>query len=161
MNQKGRGEKVNNNSVIQIWEDFQKNVSNAPDTYEAWAFGDSKEMADDLAALVAAGVKTATSSNYLLYEKNELLPYVGLHNIILDGDEQAVAIVENTAVEIVPFNEVTKEHAFLEGEGSRTLKYWRDAHEEFFKNEMTGSNQTFHHEIPVVCERFKVVYKNK
>src|SRR5699024_10844038 len=143
----------NNNSVIQIWEDFQKNVSNAPDTYEAWAFGDSKEMADDLAALVAAGVKTATSSNYLLYEKNELLPYVGLHNIILDGDEQAVAIV--------PINEVKKEHACLEGECSRTLKYWRDAHEEFFKNEMTGSNQTFHHEIPVVCERFKVVYKNK
>src|SRR5699024_5680473 len=123
--------------------DFQKNVSNAPDTYEAWAFGDSKEMADDLAALVAAGVKTATSSNYLLYEKNELLPYVGLHNIILDGDEQAVAIVENTAVEIVPFNEVTKEHAFLEGEGSRTLKYWRDAHEEFFKNEMTDQTRPF------------------
>ena len=59
---------MNNNSVIQIWGDFQENVSNAPDTYEAWAFGDSKEMADELADLVAAGVKTATSSNYLLYD---------------------------------------------------------------------------------------------
>lgn len=144
-----------------MWEDFQREVSNAPDTYEVWAFGDSKDMADELADLVATGVKTATSSNYLLYEENEPLPYVGLHSVILDGDEQAVAIVENIAVEIVPFNEVTKEHAFLEGEGSRTLKYWRDEHEAFFKKEMIGTNQTFHQELPVVCERFKVVYTNK
>ncbi|WP_106497302.1 ASCH domain-containing protein [Lentibacillus sp. Marseille-P4043] len=151
---------MSNNSIIQMWEDYRKNNLNAPTDYEAWAFGDSKEMADELAALVLEGTKTATASNYSLYElDNEDLPYVGLHNIILNGDEEAVAIVETTSVEVVPFDEVTEEHAYLEGEGDRTLAYWRDVHETFFKNECKDTNIDFHYKIPVVCERFKLLYK--
>ncbi|MFC7063778.1 ASCH domain-containing protein [Halobacillus seohaensis] len=150
---------MSNDSIIQMWEDFQKINPNAPKSYEAWAFGDSKEMADELAELVIDGTKTATTSNYSLYEENEPLPYVGLHNIILDGDGNAVAIVENTSVEIVVFDEVSEEHAYLEGEGDRTLKYWRNVHEDFFKKELKEVNQEFHNKIPVVCERFKLIYK--
>lgn len=126
---------ISNDSVIEMWENYRKNNLDAPEYYEAWAFGDSKEIADELAKLVVDGFKTATASNYTLYDYNEPLPYVGLHNIILDGDGQAVAILENVSVEIVPFDEVTEEHAFLEGEGDRTLRYWRDTHETFLKKE--------------------------
>ncbi|GAB4075046.1 ASCH domain-containing protein [Barrientosiimonas marina] len=150
---------MSSDSIIRMWENFRKNNSNAPESYEAWAFGDSKEMADELAELVVNGVKTATASNYSMYDENEPLPYVGLHNIILDGDGNAVAVVENTSVEIIPFDEVTVEHAYLEGEGDRTLKYWRDAHEDFFKKEFEETDQEFHHKIPVVCERFKLKYR--
>ncbi|PIB63724.1 RNA-binding protein, partial [Pseudomonas sp. 2822-17] len=87
------------------------------------------------------------------------LPYAGLLNIILDGEGRAVAIVETTTVEVVPFDEVTAEHAYLEGEGDRSLMYWRDVHEAFFKKELDAIDHAFHNKIPVVCERFKVVYK--
>lgn len=151
---------MENKTVNQLWENYQKINRNAPGDYEAWAFGDSKEMANELAALVLAGKKTATASNYILYElENEPLPYAGLHNIILDGEGKAVAIVETTSVNVVPFDEVTEEHAYLEGEGDRSLKYWRDVHETFFKKELDAVNREFHDKIPVVCERFKVVYK--
>jgi uncharacterized protein YhfF len=151
---------MSNDSVNQMWEDFKKiNPSALKKNYEAWAFGDSKEMADELAELVLHGSKTATASNYSLYEENESVPNVGLHNIILDGCGKAVAIVETTSVEIMPFDEVTEEHAYLEGEGDRTLKYWRDVHEDFFKKEFKEVNQEFHNKIPVVCERFKLLYK--
>ncbi|WP_280771682.1 ASCH domain-containing protein [Salipaludibacillus daqingensis] len=151
---------MSNDSIIKMWDDYRKNNPNAPKDYEAWAFGNSKEMADELAKLVLEGTKTATASNYTLYERdNEELPYVGLHNIILDGDGMAVAIVETTSVEVVPFEEVTGQHAYLEGEGDRTLAYWRDAHEEFFEREFKEANQEFHNKIPVVCEKFKLVYK--
>jgi len=151
---------MENKTVIQIWQDYRKINPNAPEDYEAWAFGDSKEMADELAKLVLEGKKTATASNYILYElENESLPYAGLHNIILDGEGIAVAIAETTAVGVVPFNEVTEEHACLEGEGDRSLTYWRDVHETFFKKELAAINREFHVKIPVVCERFKVVYK--
>lgn len=124
---------MDNYSVIQLWENYRKNASNVPESYDAWAFGDSKEMADELAELVADGIKTATSSNYVVYEEeNEPLPYAGLHNLILDGDGNAAAIIETTFIEIVSFDEVTEEHAFMEGEGDRTLKYWREVHESFF-----------------------------
>lgn len=148
-------------SIVKMWTDYQENNPNAPKEYEAWAFGDSKEMADELAELVLDGAKTATASNYTLYElENEELPFVGLHNIVLDGDGQAVAIVETTAVEVIPFDKVTAEHAYLEGEGDRTLEYWRDVHETFFKNEFNDLEQDFNHKIPVVCERFKLVHEN-
>jgi uncharacterized protein YhfF len=151
---------MDNKTGIQLWDNYKKINPNVPNDYEAWAFGDSKEMADELAKLVLEGKKAATASNYILYElENESLPYAGLHNIILDGEGKAVAIAETTSVEIVPFDEVTEEHAYLEGEGDRSLKYWREVHETFFKKELDAINREFHNNIPVVCERFEVVYK--
>ncbi|WEG15114.1 ASCH domain-containing protein [Alkalihalophilus pseudofirmus] len=153
--------KLNNNtSITQLWETFRKSNPNAPEEYSAWAFGDSKEMADELALLVVEGVKTATASNFTLYElENEALPQVGQLNIILNGEGDAAAIVQTTSVEVIPFDEVTKEHAYLEGEGDRSLAYWRDVHETFFRKEFDQIEKEFTYKMPVVCERFEVVYK--
>ncbi|PID14922.1 hypothetical protein CSV63_10795 [Sporosarcina sp. P34] len=154
-------EYISKESIERVWEEFKSTHPDAPEQYVAWSFGNSKQMADELASLVVEGTKTATSSNYTLYElENEPLPMVGLHNIILDGNGIAVAVVENIAVKVVPFNEVTEEHAYLEGEGDRSLRYWQEVHETFFTNELKEVNRDFHHEIPVVCETFKLVYKN-
>lgn len=151
---------VDNHSIRKLWGEYQKENPNAPEEYEVWAFGDSKEMADELAELVLTGQKTATASNYTLYElEGEALPYAGLHNIILDGDENAVAILETTSVNVIPFHEVTQEHAYLEGEGDRTLTYWQDVHQSLFEKELEEVNRKFDEKIPVVCERFKLVYK--
>ncbi|MDQ0273179.1 ASCH domain-containing protein [Cytobacillus purgationiresistens] len=150
---------MKNQSTEQMWQDYTKEHQNTSKDYVAWPFGGSKEMANELANLVLEGKKTATASNYKLYEiEKEPLPEIGLHNIILNGNGEAVAIVETTAVEVIPFNEVTEEHAYLEGEGDRSLAYWRDVHETFFKREFKEIKQEFHSNIPVVCERFKVVF---
>ena len=150
------------NAILTLWEEYKKVNPEAPDHYDAWAFGSSKESADELASLVIEGKKTATASNYALYEiEKEPLPYKGLHNIILDGNGEAVAIVETTSVEVIPFNEVTEEHAYLEGEGDRSLAYWRKVHEEFFRKELESMKQPFHYQIPVVCEKFKLLYAKR
>lgn len=150
---------MNKHSIQQLWKEYKKINTDAPEHYDAWAFGASKEDADELAKLVIEGTKTATSSSYMLYEvEEEPLPYEGLHNIILDGNGEALAIIETTEIEIVPYREVTEEHAYLEGEGDRSLAYWREVHEKFFKSELQNVNQDFHDRIPVVCERFKLIY---
>ncbi|MUV37757.1 5-formyltetrahydrofolate cyclo-ligase [Lentibacillus sp. JNUCC-1] len=144
----------------ELWNAYRKINPDAPEEYEAWAFGDSKDMADELAELVLAGTKTATASNYMLYElENEPLPHVGLHNVILNGEGEAVAIAKTISLEVMPFDEVTEEHAYMEGEGDRSLNYWRSVHETFFKKELESVNLVFHTKIPVVCEQFEVVYK--
>ncbi|ADC51566.1 hypothetical protein BpOF4_17625 [Alkalihalophilus pseudofirmus OF4] len=151
---------MNKQSINHLWETFRKNNPNAPEKYSAWAFGDSKEMADELALLVVDGVKTATASNFTLYElENEALPQVGQLNIILNGEGDAAAIVQTKSVEVIPFDEVTKEHAYLEGEGDRSLAYWREVHETFFRKEFEQIEKEFTYKMPVVCERFEVVYK--
>lgn len=50
------------------------------------------------------------------------------------------------------------EHAYHEGEGDRSLSYWREVHEKFFKSEYAQMGKQFHEKIPCVCEVFKVVY---
>lgn len=153
------GFNMKNESANQLWNEFKKTKPNAPSEYDVWAFGDSKEMADELASLVLKGIKTATASNYILYDlENESYPYPGLHNVILDGSAEAVAIIETTAVKVVPFDEVTEEHAYSEGEGDRSLAYWRAVHETFFTKEFAAIEQEFNDKMLVVCERFNLVF---
>jgi uncharacterized protein YhfF len=55
--------------------------------YEAWAFGNTAEMADDLGSLVKLGVKIATASLGWAYQADgEPYPEVGDMSIILDND---------------------------------------------------------------------------
>lgn len=151
---------MENKTVIELWGNYKKLNPDAPNNYDVWAFGDSNEMADELVELVMAGTKTATASCYLLYEmENEPLPLVGLYNVILDGKDEAVAIIKTVSVEVCPFDEVTEEQAYLEGEGDRTLKYWRNVHEAFFRRELEDKKREFHDKLLVVCERFELVYK--
>jgi uncharacterized protein YhfF len=124
----------------------------------AWSFGGTPELADELAALVREGRKTATAGALWDYETSgEPLPRTGDLSIILDGAGHPVALVATTHVEVVPFDEVDAEHAHLEGEGERTLEQWRRDHEWFF-SEHKEHDRPFSTTMPVVCERFEVLY---
>lgn len=123
----------------------------------AWAFGATPEQADGLLALVLDGTKTATASAAWDYEdEGEDLPEAGTLGIVLDGAGHPRALVVTTRVRTVPFLEVDAEHAAAEGEGDRTLEYWRAGHESFFA---TQSRRGFSPDMPVVLEDFRVLYQ--
>ncbi|ANH39815.1 ASCH domain protein [Nocardioides dokdonensis FR1436] len=124
----------------------------------AWSFGATPEEADALLALVLDGTKTATSSALWDYEaENEPLPEVGTMGIVVDGAGNPRALVETTDVSVVPFDEVDAEHAHLEGEGDRSLAHWRAEHERFFTAH-PAHDRGFEPTMPLVLERFRVVY---
>ncbi len=127
----------------------------------AYAFGGGEEMADELAALVVAGHKQGTTSLYQAYEvENEPLPKVGDVCVILDGKGRPTSVVINTAIEVLPFNDVTAHHALLESEGDRTLAYWRRVHIDFFTHAYTPeSGIKFTPASLVVFEKFQLLYK--
>lgn len=140
----------------EMWEVFCKENNIAYTEYDAWAFGDD---ADALAELVLRGIKTGTSSAYPLYEvDNEPLPEASGYSVILNSKDEAVCIIENTKVYVVPFCEVTADHAFKEGEGDKSLAYWRKVHEAFFTECMEEAGLVFDENMKVVCEEFRVVY---
>ncbi|MGP9536431.1 ASCH domain-containing protein [Brachybacterium sp. AOP43-C2-M15] len=121
---------------------------------EAWAFGATPEQADDLLTLVLEGTKTASAAED--YESDgEPLPVVGDLSIVLDGSGLPRAVLEVSEIEIVPFGEVTAEHARAEGEGDRSLAAWRRIHEQFWTEH---SARGFSPDMPVVCERFRVLH---
>lgn len=116
--------------------------------------------ADKLADLALRGIKTATASGKELYTlENEPLPVAGEYSVLLDGSENPVAILLTTKVEIIPFSKVPAEFAYLEGEGDRSLAYWRKVHEEYFRQVYEEAGIQFHENIDCVCETFTVVYK--
>ena len=132
------------------------NASGIEAEYEAWAFGDDP---DTLAELVRTGVKTATASAYPFYElEGEALPKAGEYSVILNTKDEAVCIIRTTKVYVTPYREVTAEQAWKEGEGDRSLDYWRRVHEAFFRKELEAVGLIFTEDMGVVCEEFEVIY---
>jgi uncharacterized protein YhfF len=126
---------------------------------QAWSFGDSPELADELIQLVLDGTKTATAELVVEFENaGEPLPAKGDLSIVLDGAGDPRVLVRTTRVDVVPFEQVTEEHAYLEGEDDRTLSSWRGGHEQYWRRQLAGSGREFDPTIPVVCERFQVLY---
>lgn len=78
--------------------------------------------------------------------------------MILDGQGQAVCIIEITKVSVVPFKQVSAEHAFKEGEGDKSLNYWRQVHEEVFRPWLEEAGLIFNQDSKVVLEKFHKVY---
>ena len=126
------------------------------DEIDAWAFGVD---ADFLADLVLKGEKTATASAYDLYAlEDEPLPQEGTFDVILDSQNQAVCIVEITRVSVQSFNQVSAQHAYKEGEGDKSLAYWRQVHEDCFAEWLREAGLTFIPNSKVVLEEFRKVY---
>lgn len=105
-----------------------------------------------------AGTKTGTASTVWEYEDSgEPMPVVGELSIILDGSAAPRAVIRTTALEVAPFDRVDAEHAYSEGEGDRTLEYWRSAHERYWRRHST-SPRGFASDMPVLCERFELIW---
>ncbi|WP_308446715.1 ASCH domain-containing protein [Streptococcus parauberis] len=64
--------------------------------------------------------------------EQEDLPKVDSYNIILDSEDNPLCITKTTKVYVIPFNQVSSEHAFKEEENDRTLESWRNGQNRFF-----------------------------
>lgn len=139
-----------------MYEKFIAEANLNPDNFsDAWAFGNTPQMADELLELVLEGKKRATASALSLYGPDDFLPAVdGRYEILLDGKGNPRAAIQTSKVYITKFNKVTADHAFNEGEGDRSLAYWRQVHEAFFRD-----LDCYAPDMDIVCEEFEVLYK--
>ncbi|MBJ8350300.1 ASCH domain-containing protein [Streptococcus zalophi] len=145
-------------NIKNYWKTFCTEKNIPIDTpYEAWAFGNTKEMADDLANLVDKKIKTATTSAYELYENDDPLPKAGEYNIILNGSNEPVCVTQTKLVYVMPYYLISPEHAWHEGEGDRSYDYWRKVHDRFFEKEYQRLGKTFYEQAPMLCEVFEKV----
>jgi uncharacterized protein YhfF len=115
---------------------------------ETFSFGDGPALADELAALVLAGKKTATC----WAASDGMLTEVGKRMVMLSGSGRPLAVLETVELTQRRFGDVGAAFARDEGEGDRSLAFWRDAHRAYF----TRLGQ-FAEDMPLYCERFRVV----
>lgn len=90
---------------------------------------------------------------------NLVLKRICQKNIIINSQDNPLCITKTTKVYVIPFNQVSIEHAYKGDEWDRSLNYWKEAHIVFFTNELKKINLDFKEDMELVCEEFEVVYK--
>jgi uncharacterized protein YhfF len=129
------------------------------DYFEAFQFGAGREMADQLAQLVLDGIKTATSDLiWHIDAKAKPRWFVGDEHIVLNGSWAPVAVIRTTELETRRFCDVDEAFAFDYGEGDRSLAWWRQFNFAWYANECRELGIEPTDEMPLLCERFEVVF---
>lgn len=113
-------------------------------------FGDSRELCDQLLALVRSGAKTATCGALRDFEAGEEIPVVGRCDVALDWDGTPALMIETTEVTVHRFRDVPEDFALAEGKGN--FEDWKRGHIDFFTR-----NGGFDPDMQLVCERFRLV----
>ncbi len=86
------------------------------------------------------------------------MPKPGDLQVVTDWSGNPTSIIEKTEVSECKFSEVTAEFAAAEGEGDKSLEWWRQAHWDFFGKEFKELGMEPTEDMVLVLERFRVVY---
>ncbi|WP_395504490.1 ASCH domain-containing protein [Ectopseudomonas hydrolytica] len=124
--------------------------------YLAMSIGGTPDQADEGAALILNGTKTATSSPLWDYPDGHI-PFVGALSVLLDGQQRAVAVVETVDTRLVRFRDVTDEMAKAYGEGQRTLEWWQRVIGDWYRTKATRDGQNFDENSEILWESISVV----
>ncbi len=118
-------------------------------------FGFPGELRDRLVAAILSGEKTSTTGLYAEYEEEGARPgEPGARRLVVDSEGKGVAVIEITESRVVPVRDVDVQFAIDEGEGFRSVRDWRAAHERFwsaYRDEAIDDNTL------VVAQRFRLV----
>jgi len=111
------------------------------------------ELRRKLVDAVLRGDKIATAGLATDFSPHteDPLPNPGDRWSLLGYDDEPVAVVETTAIEVVPAGEVALQFCRDEGEGFESVADWRAAHERFW------SEHAITDETLIVCEYFRLV----
>lgn len=151
----------NNKSAKNLWGDYlDKHLEDAfVKDPKVEHFCDNEKDANECATLVVKGIKKATTHSLLgLQLRNESLPKIGDFRIVTDWSGQAKCIVRTTAVKLKPLFSIDESYAQKEGEGDRSLSYWRTTHVDYYTRELAEFKRKPTDSMIVVCEEFEKVF---
>jgi len=113
------------------------------------------------AELVRRGEKTASCSmDYWYSQENEQMPAVGHLQVVTSWYGDPICVIEFTSISQCKYKDVTPEFAAAEGEGDKSLSWWRNAHWEYFSVECKEIRIEPSEDMLLVLERFHMVWKN-
>lgn len=144
--------------VAAFWQRFRRETGTNREDYVVVSFDDSPELADELLSMALRGIKRATASLAIEYSR-ETLPRVDDLVVVVDGAGQPKCVWQTTDIVIKPLNQVDAAFAWDEGEGDRTVGVWLDNHRAYFSRQCRRNGWTFKDDMPVVFERFEIIYR--
>ncbi|OED92309.1 ASCH domain-containing protein [Vibrio breoganii] len=140
-------------------ESLPSDIAKKYTTFSADYFCADEYNANLCAQLILRGEKRASCSmEYWYSHEGEAMPAVGHLQVVTDWLGEPICIIEITSVDTCKYCDVSAEFAALEGEGDKSLQWWREAHWKFFSLECQELGITPTQEMLLVLERFEVVY---
>ncbi|MEM1340377.1 MAG: ASCH domain-containing protein [Bacteroidota bacterium] len=153
---------MENASARSLWGDFldaHLEFANCP-APKVIHFCDNEEDANTCAELVRKDVKRATSHSLLgLQLRQEALPKIGDFAVVTNWNGEARSIIRTTSVKLIPYFAIHSEHARLEGEGDKSLAYWKKVHWEYYTRELAHFERKPLESMIIVFERFEKVFE--
>lgn len=142
-----------------LWQTYRAQNPDAPELpYESFHFCDNEADADICADLVVRDIKRATAASVAELELIGMRhAVVGDLSVVTRWNGEAVAIIRTSHVEIRRLDDVDEAFAAREGEGDGTLKWWRAAHEDYYRRVLAGSGTEVNGDLLIVCEHFERV----
>jgi len=126
---------------------------------QAYYFCDNEMDANQCAKLVTQGIKQATATSQWYYDRmQEALPQVNDLAIVTNWYGEPKAVINTTRVESIAFYKITAAFAQIEGEGDKSLDYWRKVHIAYYSREMTPFGESFNENMIIICEYFQTIY---
>ena len=150
--------------VEAFWEKVCRELGISTEHYHVRTFGDPKyaEYGNHVTQLAIDRVKRATAHLAMDFERNQVpRREQGDYWIILWEDFRPACVLEIVNVEVRPFRDVDDAFAAREGEGDGSLKYWRECHEDYFRQQLADWGEEWSEDLPVVLESFEVVAVNE
>jgi len=148
-------------TIEKFWMEFLKlNPDNEKKQLpESFYFCDNEKDANECADLVINKIKRATATSLWWFEKNnQPLPKMGEQAIITDWNGNPKAVIETIKIKPTPYNEITPEFAEIEGEGDKSLEYWKKVHKAYYQREMEPHGEKFDENMIIICEHFETIY---
>ena len=153
---------MDNASARNMWGDYlDKHLEDAfVDAPKTIHFCDNEKDANECVDLVLKNIKKATSPSLLgLQLRNEPLPKIGDFLVITDWGGKAKCIVKTTAVKLKPMFSIDETYARKEGEGDKSLAYWKKTHWEYYTRELSEFDREPRESMIVVCQEFEKVFE--
>ncbi|WP_191600384.1 ASCH domain-containing protein [Marinomonas algicola] len=129
-------------------------------SFSADYFCSDEYNANVCADLILRGEKRASCSMAHWYtHEGEAMPEVGHLQVVTNWNGDPICIIEITSIRQCKYSEITADFAAEEGEGDKSLEWWKEAHWAFFRLECEELGIELNEDILLILEHFKVVYK--
>ena len=146
--------------IAEFWGEYCRRAGlPAATPCQAWPFGDSAELAHELAELVVHGPKRATAGLVAYNERHPAdAPVPDGYSVVTEFDGTPRCVIRTAWLERRALCDVDAGFAWDEGEGDRTLADWMAGHRRFFTRECGRLGIAFSDNVPVQLERFELLF---
>jgi uncharacterized protein YhfF len=140
-----------------LWADYCAAIGESGPVPPIDVFGDNPAMNDELLDLVLEGTKRATCCLARDFAEGDQ-PKIGDYWIIADGAGTPRAIIRTCHIELKAICDVDDSFAHIEGEGDKSLAYWKTEHDAYFQRQATAEGFVYDDSMIGICEQFDCVW---